>query len=373
METKNTNETKNNLRQLGWNDFFDEHLRNIPDNEYNVARVAIEHRNMYSLCTELGELDGILSGKFRHRISIRSEYPAVGDWVLYTPQPEEGRGVIHGLLPRKSRFSRNVVGRSNENAVAVGTGEQIVAANVDTVFLVSSLNKELNVRRVERYLTMAWESGATPVIVLNKADLCDNPDEKVADVEAVAWGVPIYSVSALEQVGIGNLEEHLGIGKTVAVIGSSGVGKSTLINAIIGREAMETSTIGSYKDKGQHTTTHRELILMGERGIIIDTPGMREIQLWDGAEGASKVFADIEEMLGACRFPDCKHESEPGCAIVEAIEAGTLDEGRYQSYLKLQREIRFHEAKQQKAEERRQSKAAKNPYDKRERKRRFGE
>jgi ribosome biogenesis GTPase / thiamine phosphate phosphatase len=314
-----------------------------------IGRVALEHKHLYRVWTEQGELLGEVSGKFSFQAEGREDYPAVGDWVVLKPRVSEGKGTITSILPRKSKFSRKMAGNTTE--------EQIVAANVDTVFLVNSLNEDLNLRRIERYLLLAWESGATPVIVLSKADLCPNVLGKIAEVEAVTFGgVPIVPISAELGEGLQQLEPYLLPGKTVALLGSSGVGKSTLTNRLLGQEKQVVQEIRQADDKGRHTTTHREMIMLSNGSILIDTPGMRELQLWESPDGLSETFSEIEELASTCRFRDCGHHDEPGCAVIEAIEAGQISAERLVSYQKLQKELAYLERKADKraqAEEKR--------------------
>lgn len=309
-----------------------------PNDEVILGRVALEHKRMFRVLTEYGEILCEVSGKFSFDAISREDYPAVGDWVMVKARLNEGKGTIHSVLPRKSKFSRKTAGKTTE--------EQIVATNVDTVFLVNSLNEDLNIRRIERYLLLTWESGANPVIILSKSDLCDDLTGKLAEVEAAAYGgVPVIPISSETMSGLDELTPFLQRGKTVALLGSSGVGKSTLTNRLLGEERQQIQEIRSSDDKGRHTTTHRELILLPNGSILIDTPGMRELQLWESSDGLSETFADIERMARTCRFRNCQHKDEPGCAVMEAIEQGVLDSGRLASFNKLQKELSYIERK----------------------------
>ncbi|QOR65131.1 ribosome small subunit-dependent GTPase A [Cytobacillus suaedae] len=329
-----------NLQTLGWNEFFNNEFTKYTEQNYSVGRIALEHKRMYRIFTEEGDLLGEVSGKLRHNSISREDYPAVGDWVLISPRYEEGKATIHGILPRFSKFSRKVAGMTTE--------EQIVATNVNTLFLVNALNQDFNLRRIERYLLMAWESGANPVIVLTKSDLCNDIEEKLKQIETVALGVPVHAVSVKDDSGINQLDTYLVEGQTVALLGSSGAGKSTLTNRLIGVEKQLVKEIREGDDRGKHTTTHRELIVVPTGGIIIDTPGMRELQLWDAEDSLSHSFEDIETLAENCYYRDCTHGNEPQCAIVEAISDGSLDEERYKSYVKLQKELAYLERKNDK-------------------------
>ncbi len=327
-----------NLTKYGWNKFFEEHFAQFSNEGFSPGRVAIGHKSQYILYTESGEMTAEISGKFHFISGDKSDFPAVGDWVVIRAIPDENKAIIEQILPRQNRFSRKSAGAKTE--------EQIAASNIDIVFIMSSLNQDINLRRIERYLTLAWECEVTPVIILSKADLCDIIYEKLSEVEAISFNTKIHVISAEENTGLGELTQYFENNKTVAVLGSSGVGKSTLINILSGREKMKVSEIGEYKDKGKHTTTHRELILLPSGGLIIDTPGMRELQLWEGSDGVAETFQDIEKFIGQCKFSDCKHDTEPGCAIKTAINNGEIDEDRYNSYLKLQREVSYFERRQ---------------------------
>ena len=326
------------LNKLGWNETLEAKFQEYKAIGFVAGRVFIEHKNIYRVYTESGEILAEISGRMRHDAVEGKDYPSVGDWVIVEPWKNEQKGSIHGILPRKSKFSRKVAGDN--------TREQILASNVDIVFLVNALNKDFNMRRIERYLVLAFESGASPVIILSKADLCEDIDEKLNEVSKFAMGVPIHVVSSIKSEGVDYLKKYLVEGKTVALLGSSGAGKSTLINELAGCELQRTGDIRDGDDKGKHTTTHRELMILPGGGLIIDTPGMRELQMWDGGQGISETFEDIEQLSKQCKFTDCKHKEEPGCAVNEALAQGNLSEERLQSYIKLQKEILYFIRKQ---------------------------
>ncbi|WP_341357085.1 ribosome small subunit-dependent GTPase A [Rossellomorea sp. y25] len=321
------------LSKLGWNSSLAERFNEYKELGYEVGRIILEHKNIYRVITEGEELLAEVSGKFRHVAEERSEFPAVGDWVALSVRKEEKKATIHGILPRFSKFSRRASGESAE--------EQIVATNINTVFLVMSLNSDFNLRRIERYLITAWESGANPVIVLSKCDLCDDIESRINEIESIAPGVPIHAISATEGVGLEYLKGYCLEGETVALLGSSGVGKSTICNYLFGANKQQVKEIRDSDDKGKHTTTHRELIILPEGGVLIDTPGMRELQLWDVDNSMTKSFSDIEELAKYCKFSDCRHENEPACRVKQAIEEGMLDQKRYDNFKKFQKELAY--------------------------------
>ncbi|MDA3847163.1 MAG: ribosome small subunit-dependent GTPase A [Vallitaleaceae bacterium] len=301
-----------------------------------VGRVISAHAKLYSVMTEDGEIVAEVTGKYAYQQASQNTYPAVGDWVVMDVQ--EGKGLIQKTLSRKTKFSRKIAGTE--------TIEQIVAANFDTVFIVNALNKDYNIRKLERYLVVAWESGARPVVILSKADLCNDVDDKLLEVESIALGVDIHPISSIYGDGLEDLKVYLKPGKTVVVLGSSGVGKSTLVNTLAGNDILKVQKVREDDDRGRHTTTHRELVLLPGGGMILDTPGMRELGLWTGKEGLDNVFEEILTLSHMCKFTDCSHRSEPGCAVREAIENGTLTKERLESYDKLKKEAAYIEHKQ---------------------------
>ena len=323
------------LNELGWCEYFSKQLEaNQHDAKQVAARVAEDNRTIYTIVSAAGEFLSELSGKFRHHVLGRADLPVVGDWVIASLREDQRRATIHRVLDRKSRFSRKTAGRTTE--------EQIVAANVDVVFLVSSLNREFNARRIERYLALAWESGARPVLLLTKADLCEEPAEAAAGIERVAPAVSVHVVSALEGRGLGELAAYFEPGQTCVLLGPSGAGKSTLVNRLLGEERQEVREIRSYDNRGRHTTTSRQLVFLPDGGMLIDTPGMRELQLWGADEALGQTFGDVEEAAKRCRFTDCGHHpGTPGCGIQAAIDSGALPAERVASWSKLGRERTF--------------------------------
>ena len=321
------------LELFGWNDFFEESFAQYSHQGLLPGRVTIQHKDRYVLFTERGEVNGKVSGKFRFEASGLHDFPAVGDWVVFEIGSGDQSAVIHHVLERRSKFSRKVAGDR--------TDEQVLAANIDIVFLVMGLDGDYNLRRMERYLTVAWESGARPIIVLNKSDICPILEECTEQVLSIAHGVDTVVMSAHHSEQVAPLWTLLTPGTTGVLLGSSGVGKSTITNALLGKEYLKVNEVRENDSRGRHTTPHRELLILPNGGIIIDTPGLRELQLWRGDEGLRENFDDIEELASNCRFRDCKHETEPHCAVKKAMEDGLLDSCRYESYLKLQLEIQY--------------------------------
>ncbi|MBW4080374.1 ribosome small subunit-dependent GTPase A [Paenibacillus sp. S150] len=330
------------LQQYGWNknwqSKWNEKLTGHEDKNYVPGRIVGDFGSKYRVMSENGETWGELAGRLRHTLAYSGEYPAIGDWVILGMQEGGAHAVIHGVLPRHSVISRKVAGNTLE--------EQIVASNVDTLFLVSALNDDFNVRRMERYLIMAWNSGANPAILLTKADLCPDAEGKIAEMVRVAPGVPVHAVSALLGDGRDELLPYISPGQTVALTGSSGCGKSTMVNWLSGQNLQLTRDVREGDSRGRHTTTHRELFLLPDGGIIVDTPGMRELQLWEDGGGLDLAFGDISRLAAECRFSDCRHGHEEGCAVLEAVASGALEEKRLVNYRKTQRELQYQSSKE---------------------------
>jgi len=318
------------LAELGWNDFFAEAFAPYAAEGCVPARVTLELKGFFEVTGESGARLGEVTGKFIHDARTAAQYPAIGDWVAVMPQPgDDTRANIHAVLPRRTKFSRKTVGEQ--------VTEQVVAANVDTVFLVSGLDGNYHLHRLERYLAAAWASGAEPVVLLNKADLNDDTATITAGIAGIAPNVPVFVVSAQTRRGLKALASYLQPGKTIALLGSSGVGKSTLINRLVGERVQDTQEVREADNKGRHTTTQRELFVAPSGVIVIDTPGMREISPWDAGAGINAAFDDVAAVAARCKFRDCAHTVEPGCAVQAALADGSLTTERWQAYLRMQR------------------------------------
>jgi len=327
------------ITTYGWSDALRRQFEPFAAHGLVPARVTAQHRGLWRVATEAGDMEARLSGRFAHD-ALEGGYPVAGDWVA--AEIAGDLALVHAVLPRRTVFQRREAGPAG--------ALQVLAANVDTALIAASLNADLNLRRLERYLALAYESGAEPVVVLTKADLCADVAEAVEAVQAVAFGAPVLTVSAATGEGLTALEALLEPGRTAVLLGSSGVGKSTLVNALAGAELMATNAVREDDARGRHTTTHRELIALPSGAMILDTPGMRELGLWDAGAGVDQAFADVTAEVAAlaqdCRFSDCAHEAEPGCAVRAALEDGRLDEGRWRSFQKLKRELAFEARKQ---------------------------
>ena len=340
-----------NLSDMGWSPSYAAAHAALNLEHTAPARVIVETRRQYGLKAESGDYQAEVTGRFAHEVSARADFPVVGDWVA-AELLDDGRARIHAVLPRHSRFSRKAAGPVTE--------EQVLAANVDTVFLVTGLDHDFSLRRIERYLVTAWDSGARPVILLNKADTRDEPERYIDDVGTIAHGVPVHALSALTGDGMEALRVYCTPGATLAVLGSSGVGKSTIINALFGEARQATQAVREDDSRGRHTTTHRELFFLESGAMVIDTPGMREFAPWTDEAGVAEGFADIEALAEACRYRDCTHENEPGCAVRAALASGELDHGRIRGYRNLQREARWLDRKQDEQARRAESRKWKN-------------
>lgn len=327
-----------NIDKLGWGPFFQSSFEMFENEGLKAARVICEHKQLYKIQNEDGVQDAKVSNQFIRNANFLSDYPTVGDWVVIEHRDGEDHATIQALLPRLSSFSRKNAFNKTE--------EQVMAANIDTVFLVSGLDLNFNLRRIERYLVLAWDCGANPVIILNKSDLCDDVNQYIEEVESIALGVPIIPLSAKDRIGIEALDEYIAEGKTVVFLGSSGTGKSTLINGLLGEDRLQTGSVRKGDFQGRHTTTSRELIILPNGGIVIDTPGIRELQLWTDEKSLTGVFSEIEELSHNCKFRNCQHVNEPDCAIQNAIQEGVIDEDRFKNYLKMKAEIKHLEARQ---------------------------
>lgn len=327
-----------NLNDYGWSEFFEKELQNYPDN-LEPALISCQYSSYYDVFSKHGELRAELSGSISYKSKSREEIPTVGDWVLLQVLPDEKKAIIKHLLPRKSTFSRKAAVAREE--------EQVIAANIDILCIVSGLDEDFNPSRLERYITQAYNSGCSPLILLNKSDLIEDLSDFQMELESVLVGVPFIFLSTITGQGFDELRFILGKGKVTAFVGSSGVGKSSIVNTLLGEELLRVGDVRERDSKGRHTTTRKQLIQTQEGAIVIDTPGMREFALWLPTDALSESFTDIRELADNCKFNDCKHLSEPGCQIRRAIEEGELDEERYSDYEKLLRELKFSEEKQE--------------------------
>ena len=339
-----TTEQGSRLASLGWDAHWaaayrDAAVRSSVSSADDCVpgRIVAEHRGRYNLAREDGDGSAVLAGRARHAAIGREEWPAVGDWVGVSHAAGDGMALIRFVVPRRGAFLRKTAG--------VTTEAQVVAANVDLALIATANPGDLSTRRLERYLTLAWESGAMPVVVLTKSDLGDDVDASIAEAALAAPGADVVAVSAVTGDGIDRLSAHLSPGRTAVLLGSSGVGKSTLVNRLLGSERQRTGAMNAI-GKGRHTTTHRELVRLANGALLIDTPGMRELQLWTADAGLESAFADVDAFANACRFRDCAHASEPGCAVRQAVDDGALSPARLDHWRELRRELAYLARKQ---------------------------
>lgn len=329
--------SKLRLEALGWDAFFKDNFAPFLEQALFPGRITEVQRRSSIALTEGGELDVSMSRKYDPE---SGPYPVVGDWVAIEPGSKEFTGLIRAVLPRKNKFSRKAAGKDLK--------EQVMAANVDYVWIVTDLDKDFKVPRIERYLTLVSESGSKPVVILNKSDVSKDLEGKTEELKRLDPSIPVHIMSAELGEGLAALKQYMVKGKTITILGSSGVGKSTIINRILGKERQDTWPIREKDGRGRHVTTYRELIMIPKGGMIIDNPGMREIQLWTDGTGIAEVFEDIEALARSCKFSDCRHRTEPGCAVKKALESGELDTSRFEHYLKLSTEVEFLIIKQKK-------------------------
>lgn len=320
------------LDELGWDLAWQRSFEPFAQSAFFPGRICIEHKELYHYYADGMEGSAEVSGRLRHSALSRADFPAVGDWVVLSRALGGSQAVIHAILPRKNKFSRKCAGKVSD--------EQIIAANLDTLFLITSFNRDLNLRRIERYLAALAEPHIQPIVLLNKCDLCDDPEEWLSQLRSIGSETQMHLISARTGQGLDALAPYLSAGRTVAMIGSSGVGKSTLLNRLRGQELQPVQPIRVDDDRGRHTTTHRAMFPLPQGGLLIDNPGIRELQLWDEGN-LDDTFSDITTLAWQCRFSDCRHEHEPSCAVQQAIADGELDAQRLESLRKLQREQAF--------------------------------
>lgn len=325
----------NKLDLLGYNSFYEKSFKELNREDLIPGRIAVENKNNYEVFTEAGEVTAEVSGNLLFNTEVKAELPKVGDWVALALFDD--LGIIHNVLKRQVKLSRKNVDNKTE--------EQVIAANVDVVFVMQSANDNFNLNRMERQVTAIYNSGAMPAIILSKTDLCDDVENLVSEIKVRLSEIQIFPLSSIKNNGLEELEKNMLQGKTYIIIGSSGVGKSTLINSLIGEDVLKTLEIREADSKGRHATTRRQMLVLPNGGIIIDTPGMREFGLWEDVNGISKTYFEFEEYAHNCKYDDCSHTVETGCAVLKAVEDGEIDHGRYENYLKLRKELNYLETK----------------------------
>lgn len=359
------------LTELGWQRYTRKqpiitatHSNSPKLTEASVGRIGVENKTNFVLHTADGELQGIIQGKFRHIAKSPSDFPKVGDWVVFDKLPNEDKAVITTVLPRYSVIARKAAGDSTE--------AQIIAANVDSLFIVFGLDKPFNAPLLERYISMAYEGGVQPIIILNKTDSTKLSSATVAKAEQLAPGLAVHAISAKTTIGLHKIERLIEPGRTIAFVGPSGAGKSTLINALLGNEVQTTGEVRLVDAKGRHTTTRRELFVLPVGGILIDTPGIRELETLSSGDTVKTLFSDIENLIPQCRFRDCDHINSKGCAVLAAVKAEKISEVRYSNFIKLTKEAGFHDTKtdiyqqqQKKTKHKQASKSLREAYQKR--------
>ena len=319
------------LSDFGWDESLENSFKELREKELLPARVIESNRLTYKLVSEKGEITGKLSGRFRYDCHSKCDIPTVGDWVAFKPSQVNGFALIQMVLGRKNKFSRKVAGKVSD--------EQVIAANIDTIFIVSGLDRDFNIRRLERYVTLASECNAEFVFILNKSDLCKDAGRVVSKIHSLFEGTPVYALSALNNQGLEQIAPYLKSGKTIIFLGSSGAGKSTIINRLLGEDKQKTGSVRTHDGRGRHITMSKTLILLPSGAIVIDTPGLRELQLLGSGEGLKNAFSDIELLAGQCKYRSCTHSNEPGCAVLTAVNDGLILEERLKNYHKLKREI----------------------------------